>query len=114
MKDEESVNEFFTRVLVITNKMKVNGENLSVFNVVEKILRSMTPKFNYVVCSIEESKDTSNLSIDELQSSLLVHGQRMCNTIKEEHALKVTHRGNYSGRPRGCGSYGGRGRGRSR
>lgn len=37
--------------------------------IVEKILRSMTPKFNYVVCSIEESNVTT-MRIDDLQSSL--------------------------------------------
>ncbi|KAL5818692.1 hypothetical protein ACOSQ3_022582 [Xanthoceras sorbifolium] len=45
--------------------------------VVEKILRSLSPKFNYVVCSIEESKDLDILSIDELQD-------------KEEQALQVS------------------------
>ncbi|KAD4982320.1 hypothetical protein E3N88_18991 [Mikania micrantha] len=39
--------------------------------VVEKVLRSLTENFNYVVCSIEESKDTDAISVDELQSSLL-------------------------------------------
>ncbi|XP_027155354.1 uncharacterized protein LOC113755580 [Coffea eugenioides] len=94
MKEGESVNEYIARVLVITNKMKANGEELKDVAVVENILRSMTPKFNYVVCSIEESNDTSILSIDELQSSLLVHEQRMSNTVHEEHALKVTHETN--------------------
>ena len=74
----------------------------------------MTPKFNYVVCSIEESKDTSMLSIDELQSSLFVHEQRMTNTVhEEEHALKVTLGSQYAGpagRGRGCWNFGGRGR----
>ncbi|KAL0363824.1 UNVERIFIED_CONTAM: hypothetical protein Sangu_0480000 [Sesamum angustifolium] len=88
MKEGESVNEYIARVLVITNKMKANGEDLKEVAIVEKILRSLTPNFNYDVCSIEESKDTSMLSIDELQSSLLVHEQRMSNTSHEEHALK--------------------------
>ncbi|KAL0433268.1 UNVERIFIED_CONTAM: Retrovirus-related Pol polyprotein from transposon TNT 1-94 [Sesamum latifolium] len=38
---------------------------------IEKILRSLTPKFNFVVCAIEESKNIDELSLDELQSSLL-------------------------------------------
>ena len=58
MKEDESVNEYFARTLTIANKMKVNGENKGDVAVVEKILRSLTPKFNYVVCSIEEFKDT--------------------------------------------------------
>ena len=45
--------------------------------VVKKILRLMTTKFNYVVCSIEESKDIDTLSIDKLHSSLFVHEQRI-------------------------------------
>jgi len=34
--------------------------------IVEKILRSLNDKFNYIVCSIKESKDIDHLSIDEL------------------------------------------------
>nr|KYP40696.1 hypothetical protein KK1_037948 [Cajanus cajan] len=55
---------------------------------VEKILRSMTPKFNFVVFSIEEAHDIEELSIDELQSSLLIHEQKITQQEKEEQALK--------------------------
>ena len=51
----------------------------------------MTPKFDYVVCSIEESKDIDTLTIDELESSLLVHEQRISSHVEEEHTLKITH-----------------------
>ena len=44
----------------------------------------MTSKFNFVVCSIEESHDLDNLTIDELQGSLLVHEQKMIQQYKEE------------------------------
>ena len=64
--------------------MKENGERKADVPVLEKILRSMTPKFDYVVCSIEESKDIDTLTIDELQSSLLVHEQCMNSHINEE------------------------------
>jgi len=37
----------------------------------------MTLKFDYVVCSVEESNNLDTLTIDELYSSLLVHEQRM-------------------------------------
>ena len=46
-------------------------------SMLKKILHSLEPKFDYVVCSIEESKDIDALSIDELQSSLLVHEQKI-------------------------------------
>jgi hypothetical protein len=34
--------------------------------VIEKILRSITRKYDYVMCSIEESNDLDVLTIDEL------------------------------------------------
>ncbi|XP_022989511.1 uncharacterized protein LOC111486570 [Cucurbita maxima] len=109
MKAEEFVNEYFARALSIANKMKINGENKRDVEVAEKILRSMTPKFDYIVCSIEESKNTTILSIDESQSSLLVHEQRMSSHV-EEHPLKITHGEQSGGRSQGRGSLRGRGR----
>ena len=43
------------------------------------------------MCSIEESNDLDTLTIDELQSSMLVHEQRMKRHGGDEQALKVTH-----------------------
>ena len=45
--------------------------------IVEKILLSLSPKYDYGVCSIKESKDIDALSLDELQRSLLVNEQKM-------------------------------------
>ena len=76
-EDGEKVDEYFARTLTMANKMKVHGERMEQSVIIEKILRSMTLKFNYVICSIEESNDLSIMTINELQSSLLVHEQRM-------------------------------------
>ena len=76
MKLGESVTGYFTRVLLTTNNMRNFGEDVSEVKIVEKILRTLTEKFNYIVFLIEESKDISQLTVDELQSSLLVHEQR--------------------------------------
>jgi hypothetical protein len=110
MGEEESVNDYFARTLSIANKMTSHGERVEQVMVVEKILRSMPAKFNYVVCSIEESNDVTSLSIDELQSSLIVHEQRMKGQKEhsEDQALKM----GYAGRGRGRNSSRGRGRGR--
>ncbi|XP_004496824.1 uncharacterized protein [Cicer arietinum] len=43
----------------------------------EKILRSLHPRFDYVVCAIEESKDISALSLEELQGTLEARELRM-------------------------------------
>ncbi|KAA8519968.1 hypothetical protein F0562_014234 [Nyssa sinensis] len=114
MKTDENVNEYFSRTLTIANKMKANGEDKGNTAIVEKILRSMTPKFNYVMCSIEESKDIDTLTIDELQSSLIVHEQRMSLHVEQEQVLKITHGDHSGGRGPGRANYRGRGRGRNR
>lgn len=114
MKEGEKVDNFLGRTLTVVNKMKANGEVMEQSTMVSKILRSLTSKFNYVVCSIEESNDLSTLSIDELHGSLLVHGQRMQGHQEEEQLLKVTY-DERSGRGRGRSmNRGGRGRGRGR
>ncbi|XP_022852868.1 uncharacterized protein LOC111374431 [Olea europaea var. sylvestris] len=109
MKVGESMNEYFARTLTIANKMRNHGEKTTNVVVIEKMLRFMSTKFEYVVCSIEESNDLDNLSIDELQSSLLVHEQRMNSHAMKEQALKVTYADQSRGRGRGRGGIRGRG-----
>jgi RNase H-fold protein (predicted Holliday junction resolvase) len=114
MGESETVDEYFARTLTIANKMTSHGERMEQVTVVEKILRSMPSKFNYVVCSIEESNDVTTMSIDELQSSSIVHEQRMKGhkDSSDEQALKMANGGRGSGRGRGRNSARGRGRGR--
>jgi len=89
--------------------MRIHGEAMPDVTIIEKILQSMTPLFNYVVYFIEESNDVDMLSIDQLQSSLLVHEQ----FYDEEQALKATSENRAGGaRGRGRGRFRGRGRGR--
>ena len=54
----------------------------------------MTLKFNYIVCSIEESPELNELSIDKLQGSLLVHEQKIIQEHKKEQALKASTNNN--------------------
>ena len=110
MRSGEGVTEYLSRVMTVANKMRTYGEDMKDVKVVEKILHSLTEKYNYVVCSIEESKDIDALSVDELQSSLIVHEQKFHRRKGEEQALKVAYEG---GRGRGSTAYRGRGRGRA-
>lgn len=119
MKEDEGITEYFGRVMTTTNEMRNFGEEMTDVQVVEKILRSLTEKFNYVVCSIEESKDTDEISVDELQSSLLVHEQKFAKRSNEDQVLRVESESSGGsgsrGRGRGRGqSFRGRGRGRGR
>ncbi|XP_039146831.1 uncharacterized protein LOC120284085 [Dioscorea cayenensis subsp. rotundata] len=84
MKDGESINNYFARTMRLANNMRFYGEKMDDVTIVEKILQSLTAKFDYIVCSIEESKDIDALSIDELQSSLLVHEQKINRNVTAE------------------------------
>ncbi|XP_024004864.1 uncharacterized protein LOC112082011 [Eutrema salsugineum] len=77
IKEGEKIDIFLGKTLAVVDKIKINGEVIDQSTIVCKILRSLTVKFNYVVCSIKESNDLSTISIDELHGSLLVHEQRM-------------------------------------
>lgn len=112
MKSGESVTDYFSRTMAIVNKMRILDDKIEDVLIVYKILRSLTPKFNFVVCAIEEANDVGLLSIDELQSSLLVHKQKINQQEKEEHALKILSENQFIPNRADRGRVRGRGRGR--
>ena len=73
----------------------------------------MSPKFDNIVVTIEESKDLTTLSIDEVFGSLYNHEDRLntCNGNSLENAFKTQMK---FGRGKGRGNFGFRGRGRGR
>jgi len=52
METTKTINVNINKVLALTNQMKNNGETHSEQTKVEKILRSLTPKFEHVVAAI--------------------------------------------------------------
>ncbi|KAM1725740.1 hypothetical protein ACFX12_016611 [Malus domestica] len=119
MKVSETITNYFARVMTVANKMRVYGEPMTDVTICEKILRSLTDKFNYIVCSIEESRDLDAITVDELQSSLTVHEQNFHRSSGVEQALKGTTDAkteggfsNHRGRGRGRSNYRGQGHGR--
>ncbi|XP_019432745.1 PREDICTED: uncharacterized protein LOC109339711, partial [Lupinus angustifolius] len=70
IEEEDRICEYFTKVLTITNQMKGFGEQVTDLMIIEKIIRSLPQKFDFIVVAIEESKDVNAIKIKELQSSL--------------------------------------------
>ncbi|GAU24164.1 hypothetical protein TSUD_83990 [Trifolium subterraneum] len=82
MEEKESVGDFVTRVTKLVNLMKGCGETMNNQSVVEKILRSLTPRFDIVV-AIEESKDLSNTTVEEIQGVLEASEQKLNERLEK-------------------------------
>ncbi|GAU17773.1 hypothetical protein TSUD_171610 [Trifolium subterraneum] len=92
MKSDEAIADYFTRVVTLTNQMKNCGSTLNEEEMVENVLRTLTHKFDHIVVTIEQTKDLSEIKMEDLHSTLeaheLKHGER--NHGKEdEQALFV-------------------------
>ena len=73
----EEVQNFMSKVSFVVNQMRGFGDNVANHVVVAKILRSLTPKFDYIVAAIEEAKDLTKLSMDGLNDSLQAYEARI-------------------------------------
>ncbi|TXG67366.1 hypothetical protein EZV62_008641 [Acer yangbiense] len=91
MKESESVKEYFSRVIGVVNHMRTLGEDVTNQKVVEKILISLPEKYEHIVAAIEESKDLTTLSVEQLMGSLESHEQRrlLRNDQSVESAFQI-------------------------
>lgn len=63
MNDDEEISKFFSRLMMLTNQLKKCGEKITELHKVEKILRSLTVKFDHIVMDIEKSKGISEMKL---------------------------------------------------
>ncbi|GJU95168.1 retrovirus-related pol polyprotein from transposon TNT 1-94 [Tanacetum coccineum] len=71
--EDESIDNAFVRFNTIITSLKDLGEGYSSKNYVRKFLKDLHPKWRAKVTVIEESKDLTSLSLDELIRNLKVH-----------------------------------------
>ena len=107
MNESESMDQFKTRVSGLVTQFQTYGEPLEQKIVVQNILQCLTKKFAMVVTAIEEAKDLSKFTLEELTGSLLSHEVR----VTQEEELLTNAFNTQASLHRGRGR-GGRGRGR--
>ncbi|KAK4408463.1 hypothetical protein Sango_0427300 [Sesamum angolense] len=85
MKDSETIDEYYTKVRELVNQLKAYGEDIPEKRVVEKLLISVTEKYDPIITTIEETKDITTLTV-ELVGSLEAYEKR--RSRREENSLE--------------------------
>ncbi|GJX95751.1 retrovirus-related pol polyprotein from transposon TNT 1-94 [Tanacetum coccineum] len=70
---DKTINSAFARFNTIITSLKALDEGYSSKNYVRKFLKALHPKWREKVTAIEESKDLTSMSLDELIGNLKVH-----------------------------------------
>ncbi|XP_038687527.1 uncharacterized protein LOC119986908 [Tripterygium wilfordii] len=99
MKDSETVREYSAKLMEIVNQMKLYGEQVTDYKVVEKILISLPDRFEAKISAIEESCNLKELSITELCTKLQAQELRFTRKSKEvtEGAFQMKQKGKQPG-----------------
>ena len=92
------------------NQLKSHGENIEYQRVVEKILRSLPPRFESLVVTLEENKDMTMFTIDGLHASLINHEHGISRTNTSLEAAFAPQSSISHGRVEGRNNSRGRGR----
>jgi len=77
MTESESISDFSSRLMAIVNQLSKYGKGVDDVHVVENILHSLTPKFYYVVCPIDQYKYLYSITVEQLEGSLQAHEEKM-------------------------------------
>ena len=73
MKEDEKIDEMFERLSVIVNNLDVLGKTLTDEELVRKVLRSLTRPWLSNFLAIQEGRDISTLTYDELRRNLIAY-----------------------------------------
>eukprot|EP00253_Pinus_taeda_P029025 PITA_29025 len=96
MYNDESVANYFLRVDEIVNCMKNLGEEIKEVVVVEKVIRSLSPRFESKVSTIEEKENLQNLKMSQLHEILTAYEMRKGGpSDRREATFKASSKGEY-------------------
>jgi len=76
MKEIETIKEYFDRLLIVVNKIRLLREDLPDRRIVENVLVSLPERFEAKISSLEDSRDLTKISLIELMNSLQTQEHR--------------------------------------
>jgi hypothetical protein len=76
MDEKEDIATYFLRVDEVVNAIRGLGEELNEYLVLQKVLRSLLLKYDAKVSAIEETRDLTKMTMDELHGSLIAYEMR--------------------------------------
>lgn len=85
MRDDESIDDFHTRLIIVTSECESLGDPFEEHRVVKKFLRSLPKSFQSKQTAIEEVQDLHTYSLDELLGNLQTFEMK----IKPDRKIKT-------------------------
>jgi hypothetical protein len=95
---KEDIATYFLRVDEVVNAIRGLGEEIDESLVVQKVLRSLLLKYDAKVSAIEETRDLTKMTMDELHGSLIACEMRTCTKSDQpnnEAAFKAIKKTKY-------------------
>jgi hypothetical protein len=89
MNEKEDIATYLLRVDELVNAIRGFGEELDESLVVQKVLRSLLLKNDAKVSAIEETRDLTKMTMDELHGSLIEYEMRT-GTESDQPKMKKT------------------------
>ncbi|TXG48688.1 hypothetical protein EZV62_024563 [Acer yangbiense] len=83
MKESETVKEYTDKLVRVANQIRLLGEELTGRRIVEKVLVSVSERFESKVSSLEDSKDISKLTLTKVINALQAFEQRRAIRLEE-------------------------------
>lgn len=73
MEEDQKVVDYFSKLITMVNQMKACGETITKQHIVEKVMKNLSPRIDFIVVPNQESKDVKAMKIKEPESYLEAH-----------------------------------------
>ncbi|CAM8949992.1 unnamed protein product [Rhodiola kirilowii] len=90
MKEKETIDEFNTRVLDLSNEAAALGKPIEEEIMASKVLRLLPPRFAMKVTTIKEMHDISKLKLEDLRRSLRTYEMNQLQDVQPRGGKGIT------------------------